>query len=46
LEKAIQKLAKVAATNLHIQKRGELKVGNYADILLFDPAQSSRQRHL
>jgi N-acyl-D-amino-acid deacylase len=39
LEKAIQKLAKVAATNLHIQKRGELKVGNYADILLFDPAK-------
>ncbi len=39
LEKAIQKLAKVAATNLHIQKRGELKVGNYADILVFDPAK-------
>ncbi len=37
LEKAIQKLAKVAATNLHIQKRGELKTGNYADILVFDP---------
>jgi N-acyl-D-amino-acid deacylase len=39
LEKAIQKLAKVAATSLHIQKRGELKVGNYADILVFDPAK-------
>jgi len=39
LEKAIQKLSKVAATNLHIQKRGELKVGNYADILVFDPAK-------
>ncbi|MES2374534.1 MAG: D-aminoacylase [Bacteroidota bacterium] len=39
LEKAIQKLSKVAATNLHIQKRGELKVGNYADVLLFDPAK-------
>jgi N-acyl-D-amino-acid deacylase len=39
LEKAIQKLAKVAATNLHIQKRGELKVGNYADVLVFDPAK-------
>jgi len=38
LEKAIQKLAKVAATSLHIQKRGELKTGNYADILVFDPA--------
>jgi N-acyl-D-amino-acid deacylase len=39
LEKAIQKLSKVAATNLHIQKRGELKVGNYADVLVFDPAK-------
>lgn len=39
LEKAIQKLSKLAATNLHIRKRGELKVGNYADILVFDPAK-------
>lgn len=39
LELAIHKLAKVAATNLHIQKRGELKVGNYADVLIFDPAK-------
>ena len=39
LELAIHKLAKVAATNLHVQKRGELKVGNYADILIFDPAK-------
>lgn len=39
LELAIHKLAKVAATNLHIQKRGELTVGNYADILIFDPAK-------
>jgi N-acyl-D-amino-acid deacylase len=39
LEKAINKLAKVAATSLHITKRGELKVGNYADILVFDPAK-------
>ncbi len=38
LEKAIQKLAKVAATSLHIRKRGELKTGNYADILVFNPA--------
>jgi N-acyl-D-amino-acid deacylase len=39
LEKAIHKLAKVAATNLHIQKRGELKVGTYADVLVFDPVK-------
>jgi N-acyl-D-amino-acid deacylase len=39
LEKAIQKLSKVAATSLNISKRGELKVGNYADVLVFDPAK-------
>lgn len=39
LEKAIQKLAKVAASNLHITGRGELKTGNYADVLVFDPAK-------
>ena len=39
VEKAINKLAKVAATSLHLQKRGELKVGNYADVLVFDPSK-------
>ncbi|MCA6451933.1 MAG: amidohydrolase family protein, partial [Chitinophagaceae bacterium] len=39
LEQAIHKLAKVAATHLNIKKRGELKTGNYADILIFDPAK-------
>ena len=38
LEKAIYKLAKLPAMNLKLQKRGELKVGNYADVLVFDPA--------
>lgn len=38
LEKAIQKLAKLPATNLHLKGRGELKAGNYADIIVFDPA--------
>lgn len=38
LEKAIQKLTQVAANNLHISKRGELKTGNFADIIIFDPA--------
>ncbi len=33
---AIQKLSKLPATHLKIQKRGELKVGNYADIVVFD----------
>ena len=37
LQEAIRKLSKLPATNLKIKKRGELKVGNYADIVIFDP---------
>lgn len=36
LQEAIRKLSKLAATNLKIQRRGELKVGHYADIVIFD----------
>lgn len=36
---AIHQLAKLPADNLKIKKRGELKVGNYADIVVFDPAK-------
>ena len=39
LQEAIRKLAKLPATNLKIKKRGELKVGNYADVVIFDPAK-------
>jgi N-acyl-D-amino-acid deacylase len=39
LQEAIRKLAKLPANNLKLQKRGELKVGNYADIVIFDPAK-------
>ena len=39
LEEAVRKLTKLSAEKLHIQKRGEIKVGNYADILIFDPAK-------
>jgi len=39
LEKAIYKLAKLPATNLKLKKRGELKIGNYADIIIFDPSK-------
>jgi len=39
LEEAIRKLSKLPATNLKLKKRGELKVGYYADILIFDPAK-------
>jgi len=38
LQQAIYKLAKLPATNLKLQKRGELKIGNYADVVIFDPA--------
>ncbi len=38
LQEAIRKLSKLPATNLKIKKRGELKLGNYADIVIFDPA--------
>ena len=39
LSEAIRKLSKQPATNLKIKKRGELKVGNYADVVIFDPAK-------
>jgi N-acyl-D-amino-acid deacylase len=39
LETAIYKLAKLPALNLKLKKRGELQVGHYADIVVFDPAQ-------
>ena len=39
LQEAVRKLAKLPATNLKIQKRGELKAGNFADIVIFDPAK-------
>lgn len=37
IEEAVYKITKKAANVLGIQKRGELKPGNYADIVLFDP---------
>ncbi len=37
LHEAVRKLSKLPATNLKIKKRGELKVGYYADIVIFDP---------
>jgi N-acyl-D-amino-acid deacylase len=38
LQQAIYKLAKLPATHIKLQKRGELKAGNYADVVIFDPA--------
>ena len=37
LEEAIYKLTTLPATNLKIKKRGALKVGFYADVVIFDP---------
>jgi N-acyl-D-amino-acid deacylase len=37
LQQAVYKLAKLAATSIKLQKRGELTVGNYADVVIFDP---------
>jgi N-acyl-D-amino-acid deacylase len=37
LEEAINKLTGMPAERLHLKKRGELKTGNYADIVVFDP---------
>jgi N-acyl-D-amino-acid deacylase len=39
LADAIRKLTKLPATNLKIRDRGELKQGNYADIVIFDPSK-------
>ena len=37
LEEGIRKLTSLPADNLKLQKRGRLGVGNYADIVVFDP---------
>jgi len=38
LEEAIHKLTTLPATNLKLVKRGALKQGYYADVVVFDPA--------
>jgi N-acyl-D-amino-acid deacylase len=37
LEEAIYRLTSLPAANLKIKKRGALKVGNFADVVVFDP---------
>ncbi|MFV1885166.1 MAG: N-acyl-D-amino-acid deacylase family protein [Balneola sp.] len=37
LEEAIYKLTTLPASNLKIKRRGALEVGNYADVVIFDP---------
>ncbi|NIM49551.1 MAG: amidohydrolase family protein [Gemmatimonadales bacterium] len=38
LEEAIRKLTSFPAQNLRIQRRGTLAVGNFADVVVFDPS--------
>jgi N-acyl-D-amino-acid deacylase len=37
MQEAVYRLSGLPAAQLHIKKRGLLKPGNYADIVLFDP---------
>ncbi len=39
LQEAIRRLTSLPAENLHIQRRGLLKPGYYADVVVFDPAK-------
>lgn len=43
LEEAIHKMTQQAATNLNLKKRGEIKPGYYADLVLFDPVTVADQ---
>lgn len=38
MEEAIRRMTSLPASNLKLVKRGSLKVGNYADVVIFDPA--------
>jgi N-acyl-D-amino-acid deacylase len=38
LEDAVRRLTSFPATNLRLQRRGSLKVGYFADVVVFDPA--------
>ncbi len=37
LEEAIRRMTSLPASNLHLQKRGILKVGHFADLAIFNP---------
>ena len=39
MEEAIRKLTALPASNLGIQKRGRLRRGYFADVVVFDPAK-------
>jgi len=37
LQEAVRRMTSLPASNLKIKKRGKLNVGNYADVVVFDP---------
>jgi len=39
LQEAVRKLTSLPATNLKVKKRGSLKIGYCADVVMFDPAK-------
>ncbi|MEP1096573.1 MAG: D-aminoacylase [Cyclobacteriaceae bacterium] len=39
LEEAVRKLTSLSASKLKVKKRGMLKVGNYADVVIFDESK-------
>ena len=39
LEEAIRRLSSLPAANLKLDRRGELKAGFFADVVVFDPAK-------
>ena len=41
LEEGVRRLTSLRAQNLGLAKRGALAVGNYADVVIFDPATIS-----
>ncbi len=39
LEEAVRRLTSLPASNLKLKKRGNLQIGNYGDVVIFDPAK-------
>ncbi len=39
LQEAVRRLTALPASNLKLKKRGSLQAGNYADVVIFDPAK-------
>ncbi len=39
IEEAVRRMTSLPASRLHLSKRGKLVAGNYADVVVFDPAK-------